>query len=107
MSQEPNLTDANSPEFYKPLPPGVARIDFGHRTPEQMSQDLNVAHDFLRKLVGEKDRLQLADTENKTQIKELKDWQDSHKLWKAFILASAAPVWTILGRALYLFLVRK
>lgn len=97
MSQDPNLTDANSPEFYKS---GLKTGQFGQRNADQISNDLNAAHDNIRKLVGKNDQLQ-------KQVIELTDYREKNKLWTAVLVASVTPVWTVLGKAIYLFLVRK
>lgn len=43
-------------EYYVATRPPLLS-DYSRRSPEQMAHDLNVAHDFIRKLVREKDQM--------------------------------------------------
>jgi len=53
-SRVPSSDDNENSSFYVERP---TRYDYRQRTQDQLVEDVNVAHRFIRKLVHEKDRL--------------------------------------------------
>lgn len=101
MTDDPNLVPMNSPEFYKPLPPGVSRVDFGRRSADQMSKDMNVAHDNIRKLVGEKDKQQETLLKQERELQYLRDSSG-----KKFLVAMLTGIIAIAVQAVVIWLGR-
>ena len=73
--------------------------DYSRRSPAQMSHDLNIAHDFIRKLVTEKDHIngRLGNALLRLQ---------SQKLWIKMLTASVVASWAVIGWIVKEFLSR-
>ena len=80
-TEMPDPEVQNSTEFSYYIQRKGIRYDYSRRSPEQLVEDVNRAHDFLRKLVREKDGM---------QRKLDRQW-----LWIKVLGASVAGAWAL------------
>lgn len=64
--------------------------DYSRRSPDQMAHDLNVAHDFIRKLVREKDALRDDLAREGRRL-------DLEKIWVRICSVGVVAAWGVLG----------
>lgn len=76
-------------------------MDFGRRSPDQISKDINVAHDNIRKLVGEKDKQQERLLEQERELRYLKE-----ESGRKFLVAMVTGIIAILVQAVVIWLGR-
>lgn len=81
---------ADAPEVFQPLPPGVERHSYKHRTPEELENDLNHLYDINRLQWGEINRQRAAIILGNTKLKWL--WRISAGAF-TFALAAWTPLW--------------
>jgi hypothetical protein len=90
---DPDLLEATEYEYYKQThPPRLT--DYSKRTPEELAHDVTVLHDFLKKLVREKDVIR------KTLIAERK----ASRLWRKLLVFALLGTWAGIGGAIKIIL---
>lgn len=85
---DPDVTHPGDPEYYKPSPypgPGL-HSDYSRRSHEQLIRDVNVAHDFLKKLVAEKDGLHRRLIEQELEL-------GRERRWRKLLIAALGFTW--------------
>ena len=78
--------DENTEQYYVARRPPLLS-DYSRRNPQQMAHDLNVAHDFIRKLVREKDQMR----------DHFNDRLRRHRTWVRLLTAGLVTAWAALG----------
>lgn len=88
--RDPRFTDLSSDfekefEYYRETHPPVLS-DYKHRTPAELAKDVTVAHDFIKKLIAEKDLIRRELIETEERFRTFKKWSIRAFLatWGAF-----------------------
>jgi hypothetical protein len=84
-SHEPELSEF---QYYRQTHPARKR-DYMHPSVDEMAHDLNVAHDFIKKLVTEKDQLR-----NRVEfVTSRLGWRN---IWTRILVAAVVAQWAVI-----------
>lgn len=82
---DPDVMDSTSYEYYKQV--NGVRSDYGKRSQTDLIRDVNIAHDFIKKLVHEKDQIRQAQFLHSER--ELK--------WRKILWWALGATWALIG----------